>query len=622
VTFPTPNHDEASVQKDRPYIGNFHKTLPHNKYGEVDPASYRKFKGTCLAIDAGAPINFEEVPSGSLNDVDANGTLITPPFDPRINGLPDVVSRKSPAKFTSPMAGAASEGLGPDPKVMNMPPAPGLLSASAAAEMTELYWMALLRDVPLLAFQAPANGKAAKDACNVVPAKERALVDEAVCELHKRFGEALDADANTPGGLRLVQDLASKQSACDYHCKHPPGGHLDLSLSTLFRSGLRDENHGPIISQFFLRDIPYGVQTINVKQVPYIAEKNFLTQHNDWLRAQIMGKDRFGRDYANCNNLADQVAFGETYFADKPRSISTMRDMARFVNRDALHQAYFNAALFLDNIGAPLDAGNPYAGNLYSREGGFASLGGPDLLTLVSEVASRALKVVWRQKWLVHRRCRPEVYGGLLQMQALGLDGNSTDRRAYGLPDWAATSDAATKVKALNKLHGQETLFLPMAFSAGSPAHPAYGAGHATVAGACVTALKAWFDEDAKLGSTIAKAQASRKDPGDLAGLLQPGARMNGEDFCEPQPYMGDDAEKITVGGELNKLASNVAMGRSMGGVHWRTDNTRSLRLGEQIAIEILRKRSAEYAERPVLFSFRSFDGQWVMISRGQVSVG
>ena len=29
----------------------------------------------------------------------------------------------------------------------------------------------------------------------------------------------------------------------------------------------------------------------------------------------------------------------------------------------------------------------------------------------------------------------------------------------------------------------------------GCPTHPSYGAGHATVAAACVTILKAWFDE-------------------------------------------------------------------------------------------------------------------------------
>ncbi len=35
-----------------------------------------------------------------------------------------------------------------------------------------------------------------------------------------------------------------------------------------------------------------------------------------------------------------------------------------------------------------------------------------------------------------------------------------------------------------------EAYFLPMAFTAGSLTHPAYGAGHATVAGACVTVLR------------------------------------------------------------------------------------------------------------------------------------
>ncbi|NJM33219.1 MAG: hypothetical protein HC848_10700 [Limnobacter sp.] len=75
------------------------------------------------------------------------------------------------------------------------------------------------------------------------------------------------------------------------------------------------------------------------------------------------------------------------------------------------------------------------------------------------------------------------------------------------------------------------------------------------------------------------------------------------------------------MGGELNKLASNVAMGRSMGGVHWRSDNTRSLRLGESIAIEILRKRTMEYAERPVSFTFRTFDRQVAYIAQGQVQI-
>ena len=138
---------------------------------------------------------------------------------------------------------------------------------------------------------------------------------------------------------------------------------------------------------------------------------------------------------------------------------------------------------------------------------------------------------------------------------------------------------------------------------------------------------KKWFDEDAKLKDVFDKANnddTTPRDPPleDQLDILQPGNRFAGgnlEDFIEPIPYYGSDAGKMTVGGELNKLASNVAMGRSMGGVHWRSDNTRSLRLGEDIAIEILRKRTLEYAEKPVSFTFRSFDRKKVHISKGLV---
>jgi hypothetical protein len=598
MTFPTPNIDESLTTSEHPFIGNFHKTLPHDQFGEVDQSAYHKFKGTCLEIEAGAPLDFEEVPHG--------------PLFPAFAGNADAKATKSGAKFTNPLAGAASETHGIDPKNMEMPPAPQILSASTEAEMVELYWMALLRDVPLLAFEPACGGG---QQCKDVAQGDRDLIDEALHEIRHFFSNAVNHDANTHGGLRLGQDLPKKGVHKD-GC--PCGEKLNIELSTLFRCGLQDEQYGPLISQFFLREIPYGVQTIDTKQTPYIMEKDFLTSHDDWLRAQNTGKDKYGRDYGTCNFYGDQLAGREIYYPDDVmRHISTMRDLARFVNRDALHQAYFNAALFLDTYGAPLDPGNPYRGNHYVREGGFGVLGGPDLLTLVSEVASRALKVVWRQKWLVHRRARPEVYGGLVQMQFGGAN------RAYGLPTAISTSKAAIRIKQHNLAQNggvEETFFLPMAFSAGSPSHPAYGAGHATVAGACVTVLKAWFDEDVKFADVIANAQVdeNRKDPGTLLGLLQPGARISGEDFCEPQPYCGTDAMKMTVGGELNKLACNVAMGRSMGGVHWRSDNTRSMRIGEKIAIEILRKRTLEYVEKPVSFTFRSFDRKMIHITQGQ----
>ena len=83
----------------------------------------------------------------------------------------------------------------------------------------------------------------------------------------------------------------------------------------------------------------------------------------------------------------------------------------------------------------------------------------------------------------------------------------------------------------------------------------------------------------------------------------------------------GADAGKMTVGGELNKIAANVAMGRTMGGVHWRSDNTRSLRLGEQIATVMLKRQSKDYAEKPFHLSYVNFDGEAVRIEDGKVTV-
>jgi hypothetical protein len=74
-------------------------------------------------------------------------------------------------------------------------------------------------------------------------------------------------------------------------------------------------------------------------------------------------------------------------------------------------------------------------------------------------------------------------------------------------------------------------------------------------------------------------------------------------------PYTGTDAGDLTVGGELNKIASNIALGRNIAGVHWRSDATESLKLGEQIALGVLRDQRGCYNEAFSGFSLTKFDG-------------
>lgn len=76
-------------------------------------------------------------------------------------------------------------------------------------------------------------------------------------------------------------------------------------------------------------------------------------------------------------------------------------------------------------------------------------------------------------------------------------------------------------------------------------------------------------------------------------------------------PYSGPI---LTVGGELNKLASNVAMGRASAGIHWRSDNVAGIALGEQVALDLLRELRACWPEPFPGFSLTRFDGTRVVV--------
>jgi hypothetical protein len=183
------------------------------------------------------------------------------------------------------------------------------------------------------------------------------------------------------------------------------------------------------------------------------------------------------------------------------------------------------------------------------------------------------------QKWNVHRRLRPEVFAARMHIHKLG---NKTYPFHSNVLNANATALAFARFGSY---------LLPQAFPEGSPLHPSYGAGHATVAGACTTIIKALFD-----GSFVIPAPVQ---PDPLTG------------YTTLLPYTGP---ALTVGGELNKLAANVAIGRNLAGVHYESDGTHSLTLGEQIAIETLRDIKATFHEPFSGWSFQAFNGSIVTI--------
>ena len=78
--------------------------------------------------------------------------------------------------------------------------------------------------------------------------------------------------------------------------------------------------------------------------------------------------------------------------------------------------------------------------------------------------------------------------------------------------------------------------------------------------------------------------------------------------------YTGSDAAELTVGLELDKLAANISIGRNMAGVHWRSDYTQSVLLGQRVAVDILYRQSCDYLE-DYSFGFTTFGGGKVTIS-------
>lgn len=76
-------------------------------------------------------------------------------------------------------------------------------------------------------------------------------------------------------------------------------------------------------------------------------------------------------------------------------------------------------------------------------------------------------------------------------------------------------------------------------------------------------------------------------------------------------PYKG---RELTVGGELDKLASNVSLGRGFAGIHWRSDISAGLLLGEEVAIRILAEMKETGNEPFQSFTLRRFDGRIVEV--------
>lgn len=332
-----------------------------------------------------------------------------------------------------------------------------------------------------------------------------------------------------------------------------------VTPGTLFREDVPGALMGPYISQFLCKDIPFGATTITQRYHAPVAGIDYMTTYKEWL------------------NIQNGLSPAETIqYEDTPRYIRNGRDMGEYVHQDFSFQSTLTACLILLGLGPnALAPTNPY---LHSdTQIGFATFGSPHILDFVVRASRVALVAAWFQKFLVNRRLRPEEFGGRVQNRLTGA-------AAYPINPELLNSQAVSEV-----FSKYGTYLLPQAFPEGCPSHPAYPSGHAAFAGAGVTILKAFFKES----------------------FVIPNPVMASPDGLSLLPYAGPP---LTVGGELNKLAVNIVMGRDFAGIHWRSDGSEGLKLGETVAIRLLQDYRDTYNEDFMGFSFTKFDGTNIII--------
>lgn len=464
-------------------------------------------------------------------------------------------------------AGLTFDLQGPDAQAVTMPPAPELGSNELTAELAEVYAQAILRDIPFTKFKTDDT------------------VNECLDALNK---------------LEYFNNNNRNTAA--------------LTLENLFRGFTNGDLVGPYISQFMLAGnnglggdadiidgrIDYGAITIDQK-VRTATSDDYMTTWEEYIDVQN------GADFRGL----------ETYENSEPkrRFITTGRDLATYVHYDALYQAYLNACLILLDTGAPFDEGVPFQGvDTIDKQQGFAHFGGPHILTLVTEVATRALKAVRYQKFNIHRRLRPEALAARMEKKDAIINKITETETQQKLESTfqELNQSGIFDLLQVDNNTGNKNLLLPMAFCEGSPMHPSYGAGHATVAGACVTILKAFFDHRQYL--IIDDFGKNLNFSIDVPALSKAFVPLEDGSALKVEPILSGH---MTVEGELNKLAANISIGRNWAGVHYYTDYTESMRLGEQIAIELLEEQALTYNEAEGFFlTIPKFDGTSIVIGK------
>jgi hypothetical protein len=336
---------------------------------------------------------------------------------------------------------------------------------------------------------------------------------------------------------------------------------------------------GPYTSQFMVQPTFMGVQSLSQQYKTFLSgtSNDFMTNPSVYQLIQ------------------DGGASGSLTFDPTFRYVRCGRDLAAFTHVDLFYQAYLTAYFVLGTISAPPNPGIPYVGSKTQKAG--TTWGSNDTPSTMAEMGSRAIKAACFHKWIVNLRLRPEEYGALVQARLTGT--TPAPQAAAALHSDVLNSAV---LPMINATYG--SYLLPQAFPEGCPTFPCYPTGHGAVAGACITALKFFYDGTKKIRPLLTAIGRDVVVPSD------DGLTLN--------TYTGADADSLDINGELSKLAFNISLGHGIhAGIHFRSSSFWSILLGEQVALSVLNDRAKSYAE-PFTITITKFDGTLAKISNEQ----
>lgn len=465
-------------------------------------------------------------------------------------------------KLVNPQGGLTFSLEGCDSSKFVLPEFPKLCSKKAAALLIELYLMELCRDVYFSDYGTGQGTDAAGKKCSL-----------------------------TNQAAAVLQDLGSAYTG-------PRNAEGIVDAHVLFRGSTYGNLIGPYLSQFLLlplnvipkstfpgtlglNNLPQEV-FIRTQQQPIPAAKDFVVSFSDFIATQ--------------NGTIPQPYTASDYIANQLRYMIDGRDLTGYVHFDYPSQAYNNTLNILFSLPFPFSPTNPYVNGTAPNEGGFVTFGFMDAYAMIGTVLQEAGKASWAQKWRVQRALRPEEFAGLVN-QAKTTGTNPFDLNS-SLFKCHAGVDVLALIKARNAQNGSATYLLSQAYPEAAPLHPSWPAGHAVIAGACITVIKALFDDTVLIKTIVPPVKPNPADPTQLIPLSNEGENL------------------MTLASELDKLASNIANGRNFAGIHYRADADDGIALGEQVALNYLQDHAATITEQTFTgYELTKLDGTRVRIT-------